>query len=640
VPPAGSLDLFVTTTDLHGFEVLVPSGAGGVSQRDADHAQALQFRYEKDVADDFTVADTGSLAFAARATSCFPGAFPPVSLATFQAELCSDGRQRELRPERLAPRFRRPYAESGDRVENAWFLDGGLLDNAPYDLVVNAIAHKRAETEVIRRLIYIQPDPGRPLEMAPHKTGTGETAPAAAPGWLPSIWTALTSVRGSHPVLRDLLLLRDLNLRIGEVGVIASAQMGQVLKILDSPAALLPAGGTAAAGQQSGQMPWQDTTFEGVRDLAGTLYQAAEKLIGGYYPTYCRLKLEAACRTLADQIALLFTYPPDSSHESFLRAVLSAWGQNRPEWRAENLDAIGTLLGPADVPYRERRLLFILAGINALYREADSTNGAPTASELNQLKAKAWDLLEAVRRAPREAARKVDPELRSFLSAAQLGNAVFTNPDEFATEHEQALTALFKAYTKELGQVVADSSRPMWQEFQSVTHGWGDGPRRSLLSRYIGFPLWDALIFPAIALSKLPQFTPIGVTQFSPVAAGALTSPEGGKLKGTSWHHFGGFMEAEWRENDYLWGRLDGAELILRTLRATTDPQITDPTTASRPSPERAAEAAGPQLAHALLSILNAEADLHRISTLQNDLRQQLSKIRTPNDLTTTTRPT
>ncbi len=142
-----------------------------------------------------------------------------------------------------------------------------------------------------------------------------------------------------------------------------------------------------------------------------------------------------------------------------------------------------------------------------------------------------------------------------------------------------------------------------------------------------GTARWDALIFPTIALSELPQFTPIGVTQFSPVAAGALRPPDGAKLKGTSWHHFGGFLAADWRENDYLWGRLDGAELILRTLRAAGHPEVPEPSTAGLLTPEEAAAAAGPRLGLALGRILDAEADPRRVTPLRDILRKQVTAL-------------
>ena len=44
VPPGGGrLELYVPATDLDGFDVLVPSGAGGASNRDRQHAQVFEF---------------------------------------------------------------------------------------------------------------------------------------------------------------------------------------------------------------------------------------------------------------------------------------------------------------------------------------------------------------------------------------------------------------------------------------------------------------------------------------------------------------------------------------------------------------------------------------------------------------------
>jgi patatin-related protein len=194
IKPGATLDLFVTTTDLHGFEVLVPTGVGGASQRDRNYAQVMEFRSGPD-GSAFDAGSAGALAFAARATSCFPGAFAPVSLASFKAELAEGrlfGRRRTTATPRgdvatrIARCFRSNYTENRARAENAWFVDGGLLDNAPFDLVVQAISDKPAQSEVIRRIVYIQPDPGEPLEkpmrlsMPPLRDGCRRSGRASA----------------------------------------------------------------------------------------------------------------------------------------------------------------------------------------------------------------------------------------------------------------------------------------------------------------------------------------------------------------------------------------------------------------------------------------------------------------------------
>src|SRR4051794_34954381 len=246
LPPGGSLDLYVTLTDLQGFEVLVPTGAGGASQRDREHAQVLHFSSMQGLEREFGAAATPALAFAARATASFPGAFAPVSLASFAAEagITYDA-------ETVAQHFMYRYDEAADpaggvdektSAERAWFVDGGVLDNAPFDLVVAAISDKRAQTQVERRIVYIQPDPGRPL-VAPAPSpaeAAGSDGAADAPSWLGGLGRAVLGVKGTHTVLRDLLRMRNLNLRIAEVGAITRSQMTTVTTSLDEVIDSLP----------------------------------------------------------------------------------------------------------------------------------------------------------------------------------------------------------------------------------------------------------------------------------------------------------------------------------------------------------------------------------------------------------------
>jgi hypothetical protein len=152
-----------------------------------------------------------------------------------------------------------------------------------------------------------------------------------------------------------------------------------------------------------------------------------------------------------------------------------------------------------------------------------------------------------------------------------------------------------------------------------------------LLARYLGFPLWDGIIFPTISLAELPQFTPIGVTQFSPLTATALPTPEGGKLKGVALHHFGAFLDPDWRENDYLWGRLDSAELILRTLDEGSSATSQEPGGDLVPEPAHVAlrAAGGHHLIDALTSVLATERDLRgsTVADLRPKLEQQIAEL-------------
>jgi hypothetical protein len=65
----------------------------------------------------------------------------------------------------------------------------------------------------------------------------------------------------------------------------------------------------------------------------------------------------------------------------------------------------------------------------------------------------------------------------------------------------------------------------------------------------------------------------VKVMRSSPPDATLLTQPnDGAKLRGTRLAHFGAFLDLASRENDYLMGRLDGAERIVRMLVHDNDP--------------------------------------------------------------------
>ena len=635
MPAGGHLELFVTATDLHGFEVLVPSGVGGASQRDRYHAQVLEFRAGSGDTSAFGPERTPALAFSARATSSFPGAFAPVSLQSFGDEAGT--------PVTIPDdQFRFRYDENGRRAESAWFVDGGVLDNAPFDLVIDAIRRRRAQTEVLRRIIYIQPDPRRPLD-AP--TPESESDAPGAEGWLAGLWRTAVGVKGSHPILLELLKLRDMNWRIAQVGAIADSQMSEVLGEIRRAVAAAGLGADTGAGRDAGtaadhqamggagtaDLPAVSAidSKEQVQAVSKAMHQRAETVLGPAWATYQRLKVEAAGRRLADEVAHRFVYPPDSARSSFVRAAIGSWARSRPEWIDPNPAQLVALLGPVDIPYRERRLMFLLAGVNALYSRPDDDVPGPPREDLDRLKGQAWQLLGDLQTIPHDVVADVPDTAIRFLTPATVDARILDQPERFAAEHADDFAGLFELYRKALVDGLGDGSTPLWRIFEQDTQGWDATHRSELLGRYLGFPLWDGIIFPTISLAELPQFTPIGVSQFSPLTASVLTTPPGGKLKGVTLHHFGAFLASSWRENDYLWGRLDGAELILRTLHEGYAATQEEPGGGPAPEPAQAAllAAGGHHLIAALRAVLATEQDLTANRRLMTDLQTQVTSL-------------
>jgi hypothetical protein len=101
--------------------------------------------------------------------------------------------------------------------------------------------------------------------------------------------------------------------------------------------------------------------------------------------------------------------------------------------------------------------------------------------------------------------------------------------------------------------------------------------RRRILFAYLGFPFYDIATLPLLRNEGLTEFDPIKVDRISP--DDALSIRDGGTLatlRGIEFYNFGAFFSRQYRENDYLWGRLHGAErmadLICSSIEHDLDP--------------------------------------------------------------------
>jgi len=86
---------------------------------------------------------------------------------------------------------------------------------------------------------------------------------------------------------------------------------------------------------------------------------------------------------------------------------------------------------------------------------------------------------------------------------------------------------------------------------------------------YDHFEYFDMLTFPITYATPIGESDVVDVYRISPEDATGLFSAKKSnrpKLAGTKLGNFGAFFKKEWRENDILWGRLDGAERIITTL--------------------------------------------------------------------------
>ncbi len=119
-------------------------------------------------------------------------------------------------------------------------------------------------------------------------------------------------------------------------------------------------------------------------------------------------------------------------------------------------------------------------------------------------------------------------------------------------------------------------SLALYRDVDAATAEWEPLRRRDLLVRYLGFPLWDVLIHPVQSASDAGERDAVEVVRMSPHDSRLLTPLDATKpkLKGIGTGHFAAFFKRRYRENDYLWGRLDAAERIVGLVLGEQDPDF------------------------------------------------------------------
>ncbi len=188
-------------------------------------------------------------------------------------------------------------------------------------------------------------------------------------------------------------------------------------------------------------------------------------------------------------------------------ARVHAWRQSRySEHDPENSES--RFLLDFDLGYRERRLRFLLRKLN----------DARTRRVVNQV-------------------------LSSLTGLRSSAGLALRNPEDLATRFREAFVGAAAAVEACLD---ADSRRYFDQ-----------------------FEYYDQITFPVFYEASVGEAEPCEVFRISPRDATAIldeNSPaeKRRKLAGTALFHFGAFLKREWRENDLMWGRLDGAERVIR----------------------------------------------------------------------------
>ncbi|MFQ5534177.1 MAG: patatin-like protein [Sphingomonadales bacterium] len=616
--PAGhQLELFVTVTDFFGYAQHIPLyDPPNIEER--EHRHNLRFDYMRwpggEEITRFSDQHVPALAFAARATSSYPGAFAPAQISEIDRLLARRKRKWDLRDTFLARNFKL-YLDAGMDPTKTSFMDGSVLNNKPFSEAIEAIKGRPAFRQVDRRLVYVDPHPIKP---PPPPTGR-------VPGFLSVLKAALSDIPRNEPVHDDLAWIDGFNLRVRRAKTIIDAARPEIEKLVASVARSRLDAARIAAPRITA---WRQKANE-----------RAEKEVGFAYQGYARLKLTAVLEYVGALICMICGHRKGSAEAEWVAEVLLAWADRRDlrpsdtripllKFAAGNKPRWAEFLESFDIDYRRRQVRFTIQSLNHLYERLDEPPFEDlTAARLDKLKARFYEMLGRMRDLDNGdfVGEETAAGLRALFSAPpQADDTKSSAPSAhgFAGDRSHDIDRILERLTGELD--LGGLSRATDAVFAEIGGEPGlAATRRELLVDYLGFAFWDIVTFSMTNWRDLGEFDEIRVTRISPDDARAIR--DGGTkatLKGIALANFGAFFSRRDRENDYLWGRLHAADRLIDILASAVQIENAQHTMSPLAMKKRAFE-----------KILDGEEKkLHHSRRLIDKLRAEIRRIRTEED--------
>jgi patatin-related protein len=519
LPDGQPLDLFVTVTDFRGHpERLKLNSPPEVVE--TEHRLVFSFSDHGDAEAEF--AAPAELAFAARATSSFPGAFPPATVAELDAVLAD---RRVSWPGREAfLRHALPRQHAANVADKAALIDGSVLANAPFRPAIDALKERPARRQIDRRFVFIDPTPGQ-------RIGFYGEAPDN-PGFFQTIIGALSELPRQQPIRDNLEAIGGRSRRIERMLAIVERIRAEVEGQVES---------------LFGYTLFLDYPTPKRLHAWRSRAQVAAAAKAGYgHAAYGMLKVEGVADRIATHLHQIGDLPGPERWRRLRGAVWAEIQRRHADDFATSHAASASpatldLLRAHDLGFRIRRLRLLARRLTELDQANKNAELAPMRDAIYESLA---GYLECQRTDPfmglREAARAADLNVGALL-------------DSLAARMD--LRTLDRETDERLSIGLSQLSKEM---------------RRPMLLAYLGFPFFDIATLPLLQGEGLNEFDPSRVDRISPDDATSI--PAGGAqatLKGIQFNNFGAFFSRAYRENDYLWGRLHGAERLIDIILST-----------------------------------------------------------------------
>ncbi len=518
LPPGHPVDLMVTVTDFRGHAELLRLHSPAIIA-ETEHRLPIRFRARVGDAKQPRLGNRLELVLAARATASFPGAFPPLMLEEIDRLAAAEGHDWASRSDFL--RRVMPVHVRDGTAETAALIDGAVLVNAPFGAALDALHSRPSTRDVDRRFVYIDPRPDRRSAPLPGEAGKV--------GFFGAIFGALSTIPREQPIRDDLERIEQQSRDAQRLRGIVQGMQGEIdaaverlfgyTFFLDRPTPKRLAGWRAkaqnAAAMQAGYAfaAYTATKFSGVITRLARLTHAAAPELG-----------------LGDASLIA----------DVLRAELGLRGLEQLSEPGGGASAAAIAFFRAhDIGFRVRRLQL-----------------------LNQKLSRDWQTDPAIPDQALDAAREAIYGVLALYYRADDSAMLREHFCELARGVLERPGAVLDFLARE--RLLPETDLEAEELLVAALENMPKQLKRRMLLTYLGFPFYDVATLPLLQREGLEEFNPAKVDRISPEDARSIR--DGGTaacLRGIEFYNFGAFFSRAYRENDYLWGRLHGAERMV-----------------------------------------------------------------------------
>ncbi len=526
LPPGHPIDLFVTTTDFRGHVEMLRLNSPPIVE-ETEHRTPISLRASTPAESSEGLTNPLELVLAARATASFPGAFPPLQLAEIDrlAERKGiDWTSRASFLNRIMPVHMRDGTPDGVSL-----IDGSVLVNAPFGGAIKALHGRPAQREVDRRFVYIDPRPDR--------AGSVNENHDTPIGFFGAIFGSLSTIPREQPIRDNLERIeqqsRDAE-RLSRIVLGLRPEIDRAVEklfgmtfFLDSPS-------------PKRLHNWRAKAQQAAAERSGYAFQAyAQTKFSGIIDRLAELALEAAPElSLADSMPIAAAMRRELERRGLSELSDGSGGAS---------EAAIQFFRAHDIGFRIRRLRLLA---RRLARDWETDPEIPD-DALDIAREKIYDIL----------ALYFSADDISGLSEEFAGHARNALKDPGALLDYLAEQRLLPETDLEAERIFAEALAQMPKNL-----------KRRMLLTYLGFPFYDVATLPLLQNEGLTEYNPVKVDRISPDDARSIR--EGGTratLRGIEFYNFGAFFSRSYRENDYVWGRLHGAERMIDLIASTVD---------------------------------------------------------------------